>query len=130
MRFLTKKKCMKGGMINSKKTQVSNKEPQDKNTTHPDIGKPIPSLSLFAKLPKEFKAKTYGVIDLTQKEKQDKFNKIRKENPSTESKYLLSKFYESLKKEFLERQTKNFAKAKEGKEALQHKQTVKKLQNK
>ena len=114
MRFLSKKKCMKGGCtpIRRKKTNPKSQKKTTNNTNntsaasnaestaniieHPDIGKPI-QLPLI--LPKEVRLKTYGLNkldDLTPEQKLNQFDELRKANPGTGSKYLLPKFYNYL----------------------------------
>jgi hypothetical protein len=121
---LTKKKCMRGGVapkrnrpsvklnINENSSETNVIESKSEPLIHPDIGKPIPTLSNFTHIPKEFQAKTYNIPDLTPAEKQKMFNEIRRQNPHIKSKNLFSKYYDSLRKQYEEIQSKQLQKSK------------------
>lgn len=111
MRFQTKKKCMKGGVISIKrrssmqKVQTNNTSTEANNTNidkHPDIGRPIPKLSILKKLrlSKEYKPENYGIDDLTPEEKLREFDKLRAKKPHISSESLLPEFYRFLKTKY------------------------------
>ena len=98
--------------INETSSETNEIESKSEPLIHPDIGKPIPTLSNFTHIPKEFQAKTYNVKDLTKEEKQKMFNEIRRQNPHIKSKNLFSKYYYSLRKQYEEIQSKQLQKSK------------------
>jgi len=138
MRFQTKKKCMKGGVISIKKrssiqkSQTSNTNTAESNASsntniviHTDIGNPIP----FPKtLPKEIRLTTYKldvVDDLTPDAKQNEFDKLRAKKPHISSEYLLPEFYSLLMNKYKDISYEKRMKSKRLKAALNTKQTIK-----